>query len=216
MSNLRTTLHVLHAFAMALWLGCLVMTAVSAAILFPTMKSLGPTVAAYAAYDGPHHVIVAGHAAEKIFVACDLIQFVCAVLAVVSASCTALFFGPLGSARATMLRSLFLAAALSALAFHLLVLAPRMNTALRGYWAAAQAGKNEQAATLRDAFNQDHPTSRTVMAITAAAVAAGLAMALTPAGAGQSASGPARARSEGRREGEVPLEEPALLSKGKS
>ena len=38
-----------------------------------------------------------------------------------------------------------------------------MNTNMRSYWDAAQAGDNEAALQYQAAFDKDHPTASTVM-----------------------------------------------------
>jgi hypothetical protein len=211
MTGLRSILHVVHAFALCVWLAALMMSAAVPAIAFPLMRTLNPRLPEYAAYDESHAYIAAGQLASRTFLVADIAAFGAAMLALVSFAGSTMLFGRSmpGGGGVLAGRGLCLAAGLSGLGFNLLVLAPRMNTTLNDYWAAARAGQNQAAAALRDAFQQDHPTATGLLTATALAVVGALLLALLP---GRPHDGPVRtaaARAGGER-----LEEPALLRGG--
>ncbi|MGQ0628913.1 MAG: hypothetical protein ACT4PL_12535 [Phycisphaerales bacterium] len=72
---LRRSLLALHTFALGLWFGSLIMSGVAAAVLFPTLKRLDPTLGAYPKYTGSHWLLAAGHVAEIVFYISDIISF---------------------------------------------------------------------------------------------------------------------------------------------
>lgn len=161
----------IHLTAMGLWLGTLVMTGAAAAVLFPTMKELGPTLPSHAAFTGEHWRIVAGKPAATLFQICDGIQFVCAMLAAVS------LLTLVGIARVRVrrrpsmfIRIISLGLAFIALSYHLFVLSPRMWTSLLSFRQAAAAGQNDLAAQFQAAFQSDHPTASNTLAAIAACV----------------------------------------------
>lgn len=205
---LRVVLHVVHALALALWAAAVLMSAVVAASVFPLMKELDPVVPAYSAYDGPQSFIVAGHVAARVFLVADIAQFAAALLVIASFGAGVLLYGRTAGRVLLGLRGIALAAAVSALSFHLLVLAPRMNAHLRDFWLAAQAGDNPRAATLRAAFQQDHPTASALLTAIGVSVLAGLVLALI-------AEGPAAVVHPAGEPGAVRLELPRLLREGR-
>lgn len=211
MPGLRTILHVIHAFALSVWLAAVLMSGVVAALVFPLMKSLNPTLPEYAAYDGPHSFIVAGQVAARVFLVSDVMQFVMALFSLGSLGAFTLLTDRSEGGKRLAARGLCLTAAIGALGFQLLVLAPRMNKLLGEYWAAAKAGDNTAAAALREAFQELHPTATAVLLVIALAVAACLLLGLMPVGERPTrAGGP----SVGGGSGDVPLEEPALARGG--
>lgn len=204
MPPLRTLLHIVHVLALAAWAGAVLMSAAVAASVFPLMKSLDPIVPSYAAYTGPHSFIVAGHVAARTFLIADIIQFAAALLALASFAALVLVAGRAMHRALLALRGITLSAAVSTLAFQLLVLAPRMNKTLGEYWSAAQTGDNPRAATLRADFQLDHPTASGLLAAIGLSVLASLVLALLAESTRDNPAPP--------REASTPrLEEPALL-----
>ncbi|MFN0011264.1 MAG: hypothetical protein ACKVS8_06420 [Phycisphaerales bacterium] len=176
----RNAARALHTAALGVWLGVVVMTAAAAAIIFPTVKALAPTLPAFSAYTGDHWMVAAGKVADRIFAISDAAQFACAILA----GAGLVLARPMGHASwrtlRTALRITALSAAITALAYQLFVLSPRMSQNLKGYWAAAERGDNTAAASLRAAFNADHPTATIVLGVLAVIVLACLPLAAWP------------------------------------
>lgn len=203
----RRILHALHLTALGVWSGSLLMTAATAAITFPTMKSLAPALPGYAGYTGDHWMIAAGKVANTAFAISDGVQFVCAIIAAGSLLISAVFAGLDWRRPGVVVRAIIMGSALGVLAYHLLVLAPRMAVNLRQYWSLAEAGRSAEAEAIRAAFTADHPTATAVMA-----TLAGLSLAALFLGAlGGADGGPERAR---RPEPSPRLETPALLRSG--
>jgi hypothetical protein len=161
----RPLLETIHLTALGLWLGVIVMAGAAAAIIFPTVKGLNPVLPppGYVGYTGDHWLIVAGQVANRVFVAADVGQFVCATLCIVTMG--VLLFRtriPLNR-RSAIIRVVSLALAICILGFYSIYLRPRMDINVRGHWEAAIAGKNEDAARFQKIFNDDHPLASNLM-----------------------------------------------------
>ncbi|MFA6044043.1 MAG: hypothetical protein WC718_03585 [Phycisphaerales bacterium] len=151
--NRRTAiLDALCLLALALWLGAVGMTGVTAAVVFPTMKGLAPSLPAYAQYPEAHWPIAAGAVARKVFDISAYVQVVCAVLAL-SAGGLRVVLGP----RRPVARVMWTLLASGCLVWWLAILTPRMNRNLDTFWDAARSGKTTLAADAKAAFDMDHP-----------------------------------------------------------
>jgi len=176
MSKLRRLAETIHAVALGTWFGCLVATAASAAIIFPTIKDLDPTLASHASYDGPHWLIVAGTPANRIFLFADAVQFVCCFGAMLTLIVVLIALGSGWRRWDVGLRTVLLSIAVTLLAYRLLLQAPAMGAHLRAYWEAAAAGDNATAATERAAFDAMHHAASNVLVATALAVLGALVL----------------------------------------
>lgn len=156
MPTFRTFFHATHLLFLGLWFGVLIMTSVAAAILFPTIRDLDPSLPAYAAYTEPHWRIAAGHVGNKVFLASDIIQYFCA-----AGTGICLVFGLLlgtfrGARRSMILRLLPLCAAMLILAYQAALLRPTMSNDLADYWQAAEQGDMETTQTAQHRFDEAH------------------------------------------------------------
>lgn len=155
------------------------MAGAGAAIAFPTMKAIEPTLGAYPLYSEPHWRLAAGHVAAKLFFVSDVVQLVCAPVA--GLALVLLVLGRLvpWPSRLMAARLVVFTLLMAILSYRFFLLAPRMDRELALYRAAAQAGEMEPAAAHLAAFNADHPTASNVMVATfglgAAAMALGIA-----------------------------------------
>jgi len=166
----------IHAAALGLWLGVLGLAGASAAIIFPTMKTLAPKLEAYPNFTGEHWKLAAGIVQARIFTAMDVACVAMALVAVVSVINTWMrsdFSGTLARTRGAVI-----AVACVALGYQLFVLGPVMSQNVRSYWAAAAAGDNVRAEQARVAFETDHPVASRTLGIQFAGVAASLALGL--------------------------------------
>jgi len=172
-----------HVTALGVWCGAVVMTGAAAAVAFPTMKELDPTLPAYAGYPGDHWSLAAGTVMAQVFTLADLVQLVAATLAGMTFLASVAFFRMPLRRPVNVLRGALLLATIGVLAFHLFSLAPRMNRAMRAYWDAAAAGNVETADRHKQTFDELHPQASTVLSATAA-----MTLALTGLGAWSAAS----------------------------
>jgi hypothetical protein len=170
----RRVVESVHTVALALWLGALVMTAVSAATLFPTMHRLEPELPAYAGYTGPHWLIAGGHIVQKMFWACDVVQFAGMLIAGVTFAAAIMWFGLSTRRVSTFVRVVLLLALVGVLSYRLGFLEPEMTQNLRAYWSAAAAGDNATAARFKKAFDAGHPIQSRMLGLTAGLVLAAL------------------------------------------
>jgi len=159
-----------HLLSLAVWLGGVVMSGVVAAVIFPLMRTLDPTLGAYPGYTGDHSNLAAGRIAARVFLIADAAQFVCATLALVAMT-VLIVRGAITNRRwGHGVRVVSLSVAITTLSYHLMILGPRMDTNLHSYWAAAAAGNNEAAETARLAFSDDHPKASRSLGILAISV----------------------------------------------
>jgi hypothetical protein len=172
MTTARRLCEIAHLTSLAVWLGSLVMTGVAAAVVFPTLRGLDPTLPAYAAYQGEHWRLAAGHVASRLFLACDLIQFGAVLAAAFTFALSVLAFGLPSRRVTTALRGALLVALTALLAYQFIILAPEMNASLRRYWEQARAGDTAAAERFRIAFEADHPLATRLLIADAALVLA--------------------------------------------
>lgn len=159
-----------HLLSLSGWLGAVVMSGVVAAVIFPLMRTLDPTLGAYPSFTGDHSNLAAGRVAARVFLISDAAQFALATLALVSLA-VLIVRGAITNRRwGHGLRILALSVAITTLSYHLMILGPRMDSNLHAYWASAQAGNNEAAETARLAFNDDHPKASRSLGILAVSV----------------------------------------------
>ncbi|MCC5821906.1 MAG: hypothetical protein JJU44_01300 [Planctomycetes bacterium] len=151
-----------HLTALAVWSGALFGAGVAAAVAFPTMRDLAPTLGAYPGYDGEHWMLAAGRVAARVFLVTDMVQFVCAFLAI-GGFVLAVIAGSKAKSWLQFFRALALGVAFLLASFHLLIQGPSMDRDLRAYWDAAAAGNNEAAQTHQQAFARQHPNASRVM-----------------------------------------------------
>ncbi|MCA9303934.1 MAG: hypothetical protein KC996_07430 [Phycisphaerales bacterium] len=162
----------IHLLALALWVGAAAMSGIVAAIVFPTMRTLNPTLGAYPDYTGDHSTLAAGNIAGRVFLLVDTVQFVCAATALASLIAM-LMLGYSLNTLARVARSVILCIALGILSYHLFVLMPGMHNDLKAYWDAAAIGDNLTADMHKDAFLALHTTaSRSIGGTTIAALVA--------------------------------------------
>jgi hypothetical protein len=164
-----------HLTALGVWSGALFGAGVAAAVAFPTMRGLEPTLATYPGYTGEHWMLAAGRVAARVFLVTDAVQFACAVLTV-GGFALAAAAGPKLRSWLRFLRATALGIAFLLVSFHLLIQGPRMDRDLRAYWDAAAAGDNATAATHQQAFSDQHTTASSVMTATFVATLATMAL----------------------------------------
>lgn len=151
-------LETLHAAALALWLGFLATSAITAAVIFPATKKLNISLPDYAGYESEHWKIAAGQLQQRIFFVCDSGQLVTCILAVLTLGLL-LIRRSLPGRWTTGLRVLMLSCASTVFAFYLMVLSPRMAQNAEEYWTNARSGNTAVAAAARARFDEDHPTA---------------------------------------------------------
>ncbi len=204
---------VVHLFSLSVWFGCLVATGVAAGILFPTIRDLAPTSAAFAQYPDDHWLIIAGHVGAKLFAFSDFIQLVCAALALLTFGLALAKLRKQPGVRpwSMLARAVIMTVAIGLVSYELFILAPRMQLSLHSFWEAAKAGNTAEANRFREAFDQDHPIASSVMGATTVTVLIGWffsAFNLAGMGAPSGCGGNCACK----RKSDAKLEEPALIS----
>lgn len=151
-----TARHALIAI-LGVWLGALVTVGVAAAIAFPTMKKLNPTLADFGAV-GDHWSIAAGSVFQPMFIGMLIFATGAGILASVIA---VMGIRGLTGLRRKLLITLVLLATLSAAGT--LFVARGMRANWLTFIEAAKAGDTTAAATARAAFDKDHPLSSSLL-----------------------------------------------------
>ncbi len=145
----------LHLTALGVWAGALFGAGLTAAVTFPTMRDLEPTLGAYPGYTGDHWMLAAGQIASRVFLGTDIVQFVCAFLTIVGFA-IAVIAGPKRRSWLQFFRAAGTGLAFLLVSYHLLLLMPPMQNDLRAYWDAAKAGDTPTAEVHRQAFSDRH------------------------------------------------------------
>ncbi|MBL8747250.1 MAG: hypothetical protein JNK58_12955 [Phycisphaerae bacterium] len=163
-----------HIASLGLWIGTLVMAGLTAAIAFPTMKRLDPSLPGFpAAAAGDHWSIAAGHIANPVLTVGVCTQAVLAVLAIVTLFRAA---GARGWQTYARRACVVLASVLAMLLFALVV--GKMRPAIAEYWHAAQAGDAAAARERKAHFDAMHPSSSRLMGATVALASVALVLAI--------------------------------------
>ena len=71
----------IHTLALCLWLAALILGGASAAVVFPTMKSVNPMLPDFPGFEADHWKIAAGMVQQRIFFVSDTVQFIAAIAA---------------------------------------------------------------------------------------------------------------------------------------
>jgi len=181
-NRIRAISETVHLSALGVWLGALGLTGVAAAMAFPVMRDLEPTLGAYDAFPREHWPIAAGEIMIRVFQISDLVAVVCCTLAAGSLGLS-LIAGKLSLGRFwSRLRILLVVGLVAIQSWAVFALAPRMAHNAGEFWAAAKSGDVERAGEYRMRFGADHPTARRVsqtlvVVILATIVAAGATLA---------------------------------------
>jgi len=155
MRIVRTIAEVLHLCALGVWAGAMGAVGAAAAIAFPMMRDLDPSLPAYAAYEGPHWSIAAGAVMNRVFALADTLGFVCACIA--AATLVVVFVVRARPLAPMVIRAALVAGALGLAGHAMFVQGPAMRAHLHAYWEAAEAGEDETAAVHKEAFDAMHP-----------------------------------------------------------
>jgi len=172
MTRPRTTIEVCQIVALSLWLGVVVMSGAAAAVIFPTMKRLAPTIPDLATYTGEHWKLAGGQIANRIFLIADITQGLCALVVLLAA------YAAGRSSPASLLRRV--ASTLGAvlvLAYFAFVRSP-MQRHIGEFWAAATAGDNTRAAISQRAFDALHPIASASLGVITLVVLATLVISV--------------------------------------
>lgn len=149
--------------SIALWLGVLLVSGLTAAVAFPTLKPLSPHLPAYAPTTD-HWKIAAGAVANRVFTLAGWAQCALAALAMFSLAAH-LSHALRGWLNTTRLLLTLAAALLQGYLSFLLV--PRMNRSLTAFMDAARSA-DPQADSLRKTFDADHPLASNLISALAA------------------------------------------------
>ena len=155
---------------LGLWVGSLVLSAATAAMMFPMMKAIAPVLPEYAAYTGSHGLLLAGQIMSRVFFVQDVIEL--AALVGVAVILVGHFVAFRLSSR-TLANRIRLAAGallLVIVCYKAFIMAPRMYYNLGDFWAAAKVGDMAGADAAHAAFEADHPTATNLMATTLCAL----------------------------------------------
>lgn len=212
MNRLNAWCQALHILALGLWFGVLMMTGAAAAMTFPIIKSLTPTLPGFSAFPndaGQHSVILAGHLVSRFFLVSDAVQFACASVCIATLGFLIARRRASGAAASLVGRTALMGLAVVLVCYELFILAPTMATNMQRYWSSAKAGELAAAAQAKAAFDADHPVATTILASTAGVVALLLLLAAWPRTVANDVASPPRPVEQDS--GRTKLEPPSLL-----
>jgi len=152
------------------------MSGVVAAIVFPLMRKLDPSLASYPGYEGDHSTLTAGLVASRVFFTVDVIQFICASLALG----TLVLLVATGYSLNTLtrvFRVIVLCMTLALLSYHLFFFMPGLTQTLNGYWDFAAAGNTAQADVFKDQFLESHTSASRILGALALMIAINIVLA---------------------------------------
>ncbi|HZW10382.1 MAG TPA: hypothetical protein VFF69_10805 [Phycisphaerales bacterium] len=154
METLRRLAGTMLTVCSGIGFGVTAMTGVVAAVVFPTMKELGPSLPAYAAHGGPHWSLAAGMVAERVF----NIGFAVTGAALLGAMASVLVLAfTRGRREWPVARLALLFVTTGIFLTHFAWLQPRMDSAAAAYRKAAAAGRADEAAEAKGQFDDMHP-----------------------------------------------------------
>ncbi len=134
--------------------GVTAMTGVVAAVIFPAMREIDPTLGGYAGYDGPHWSLAAGVIAEKMFHVGFVVTGVMLGLSL-TAVLGLVFLRRIGGM--PIVRLGLVVVTLGLFLTHVGWLQPRMDRVSRTYREAARTQQHEVAAAMKVEFDDMHP-----------------------------------------------------------
>ena len=153
---------IVHLIALSVWLGSVAMSGVVAAIVFPLMRTLEPTLGVYPDYEGDHALLAAGRVASRVFFTVDAIQFVCASIALATLALLVATGYSLNTL-ARVMRVMILCMTLALLSYHIFFFMPGLTQMLNGYWDFAAIGNTEQADVFKDRFLESHSSASRIL-----------------------------------------------------
>ncbi len=169
-------LQIVNLIALSVWLGSVAMSGVVAAIVFPLMRTLEPTLGAYPDYEGDHALLAAGRVASRVFFTVDAIQFVCASIALATLALLVATGYSLNTL-ARVMRVLLLCMTLALLSYHIFFFMPALTQMLNGYWDFAAIGNTEQADVFKNRFLESHSSASRILGVLTLMVLINIALA---------------------------------------
>jgi len=165
-----TARHILIAI-LGTWLGALLAVGAAAAVAFPTMKRLNPSLPEFGAVD-EHWSIAAGSVFQPMFIG---VLIIAVGLGVLATSIGVVAVRHASNGRRVLLNVLLISSMLAAAVG--LVVARDMRANWLTFLDAARAGDTTAAANARSSFDQSHPLASTLLKGQAAMVFITLAAA---------------------------------------
>lgn len=159
-----------HLAALGLWLGMLVMIGMGAAIAFPTMRGLEPSLPDFAGYPEDHWAIAAGHIMNRLFAVGDWLGLALGLVALGAIVVPMVLDARRFATHLGVLRSVATVIAVLIAVASLVLMRPGMNADLNEFWDAARAGEVARADVARTRFDAMHPKASLVLSAQAGIV----------------------------------------------
>ncbi len=160
-SSKRSALRILdlvQASALSVCVGVVFTTGVAAAVAFPMMRNLDPSLPSFESVSD-HWLIAAGSIMARIFNIAATIEGAALIVAALALMISISIAKAPKNRIALFIRVGLLALTMAIYIHYRAVLTPRMNGNFSSFLAAAQDHDTETAQTFREAFGADHPTS---------------------------------------------------------
>jgi len=150
----------LRIIVLSVLAGATLAVGATAAVAFPTMKALDPTLSTFSAWPDPHWPIAAGDIANRLFRMLDWFSMACVAVAVLT-----LFprTGRPPRSIGSILSVVAIFVLIDVVATNWIWVRPTMHRHLEAYWSAARAGEVEVGRSARAAFDRMHPIASAML-----------------------------------------------------
>jgi hypothetical protein len=148
------------------------MSGLVAALTFPALKRLAPTLPGFLTPPEDHWRIAAGHVAFRVFSVSGWFQLAC-----LAGAAGALAIAARRALRENFIHWFVLCLIALVVGYNGAILMPRMTDNLHRYWNASKSGSIEQASTAQQAFDADHPRSTRLLVSLSLLVSFGVTLA---------------------------------------
>jgi hypothetical protein len=164
MTGYLRIVNVVYWLALIVWISALISAGVAAMNVFPALDGLPLQLEQYAAYPaGEHPRLAAGRIMEGVFFLVDVLQFIAIPLTILALLAQFLIFRLPVKRISSVLRTAAIVIAAGLFACQATMIAPKMNRELRSFWAAAEAGRIDEAQAHRSAFSAYHPRADAIL-----------------------------------------------------
>jgi hypothetical protein len=151
--------NIVYWLALIVWISALISAGVSAMNVFTVLDqdNLPLQIDRYGGFPVEEHPrLAASHVMEPVFATVDLLQFAAVPLMLTTLVLQFAVFKMSARRISNMLRIFLLVVAATGFTYHAVALAPPMNSLLRQWWTAAEAGDVAGSEAIRRQFDQWH------------------------------------------------------------
>lgn len=158
--------NIVYWLALIIWISALISAGVSAMNVFTVLdhENLPLNIDRYNSFPIEEHPrLAASHVMEPVFATIDLLQFAAIPLVLITLILQFAVFKMNARRISNIMRIFLLVIAATGFAYHAFSLAPPMNSLLRQWWKAAEAGDVPGSESIRQQFDQYHSKADAIL-----------------------------------------------------